>query len=200
MNPSRVTPIILAAGASTRMGRCKALLTFDGPTALELAIDALGGLGRPIVVLGAHRAEIEARVPLRDVDVALNLDPDSGSTASLRAGLARLPAEAEGFAFLPVDCPLAGREDVDLLLAALGPGTSIAIPSHAGRRGHPVICRRAIADEILALPPGAPARDAIARDPARIAYALRGAHILMDMDRPEDYARCLDVHRARRKR
>ena len=183
------------------MGRPKALLTFDGPCALELALEAMGGLGRPIVVLGPNRAEIEARVDLKGVDLAVNPDPGSGPAASLRAGLAVLPPDAEGFVFLPVDHPLVRREDLARLLAAAGPGTAIVLPSHAGRRGHPVLCRRALADEILALPPGAPAREAIGRDPSRITHVpFDEPYILMDMDTPEDYARCLDVHRARRRR
>src|SRR5882724_9236195 len=62
----RVVPIILAAGASTRMGTPKALCDFDGRSCLQLALDACreAGLARPIVVLGFWAAEISAHVRL----------------------------------------------------------------------------------------------------------------------------------------
>src|SRR5256886_3891836 len=87
-------PIVLAAGASSRMGRPKALLDFDGRTALDLILEAVRGQGTPIVVLGPNHDEIRARVEMDGVQVAYNLEVDSGQTASLRAGLALLPPEA----------------------------------------------------------------------------------------------------------
>ncbi len=198
-----VTPIILAAGGSTRMGRPKALLDFDGRTCLELALAAMGGLGRPIVVLGPNRAEIEARVDLSGARVAVNPDPASGQTASLKAGLLLLERETEGFLFQPVDYPLVARADVARLVEALraDPAKSVFVPSHAMRRGHPVLCRRAVADEVLALPPGTPARAALFGAPGRVAHVLFDSpHVLMDMDTPEDYAGCLAAYRARRGR
>jgi CTP:molybdopterin cytidylyltransferase MocA len=195
---SRVVPIVLAAGASSRMGRPKALLDFDGRCALELVLDAVGSLAPPIVVLGPNRAEVEARVRLDRV--AVNPDPASGQTASLRAGLALLPADAEAFLFLPVDVALVTRAHVARLLAAYRAEAekSVFVPSHAGRRGHPVLCRRGIAGELLALPAGAPAREAVLRDPGRVAHVVfDDAYTLMDMDSPADYEAALAAWRSR---
>lgn len=196
---SRLVPLVLAAGASSRMGRPKALLDFDGRCALELVLDALADLAPPVVVLGPDRAEVEARVRLDRV--AVNPDPASGQTASLRAGLALLPPDVEGFAFLPVDVALVTRAHVARLVEAYRAERrkSVFIPSHAMRRGHPVLCRRELAAEILALPAGAPARDAVHRDPGRIAHvAFDDAYTLMDMDTPEDYERARAAYRGRR--
>src|SRR5438067_8801497 len=101
-----VIPIVLAAGASSRMGRPKALLDFDGRTALALALEAMAGLAPPIIVLGPNRPEIEARVNLSGARVAINPDVSRGQSASLRAALAMLPLEGEAFVFMPVDYPL----------------------------------------------------------------------------------------------
>jgi CTP:molybdopterin cytidylyltransferase MocA len=202
-----LTPIILAAGASTRMGRPKALLDFDGKTALELALDAVAGHGTPVVVLGPNHEEIEAAVDLRrrSTRTALNLDVHSGQTASLVRGLSALPAQADAFFFMPVDFPLVSAADVARLVEAYradrDASTSIFIPSHGMKRGHPVLCRRELAAEFRALPADASAREVIDRDPARIAYVLfPDAHVLMDMDTPEDYVRCLGAYRARNAR
>jgi len=200
-----ITPILLAAGASTRMGRPKALLDFDGRTCLELALEAVRGAATPIVVLGPNHEEIRARVSLDDVRVAYNLEVDTGQTASLRAGLALLPPEAEAFLFMPVDVPLVRSIEVARLVDAFranrDPGKSVFVPSHDLKRGHPVLCRRDLAAEILALPAGASAREVMNREGRRVAYVLFSeAYVLMDMDTPEDYVRCLGAYRARNAR
>jgi molybdenum cofactor cytidylyltransferase len=198
-----LTPIILAAGASTRMGRPKALLDFDGRVCLDLVLDAVRPACRPIVVLGPNHEEIRSRVDLDRVDVLLNLDVDSGQTASLQAALRRLPADVDAFLFMPVDLPLLRAADVDALLQSriANPGASLYIPSYARKRGHPILCDRELAAEFLALPAGAPARDVVNRVPDRIAHVdYVEAYVLMDMDTPEDYRRCLEAFRAREAR
>jgi len=197
---SLVTPIVLAAGASRRMGRPKALLDFDGRVCLDLVLDAVQFAGRPVVVLGPNHEEIRSRVDLDAVEVVLNLDAASGQTASLQAALSRLPAGADAFFFLPVDLPLLRAADVVGLLQSriANPGASLHIPSHAGRRGHPILCANALAAQFLALPPGASARDVVNRLPDRIAYVESAEpYVLMDMDTPEDYRRCLEAYRSR---
>jgi len=197
-----ITPILLAAGASIRMGRPKALLEFDGRCCLELALEASRDCGTPVLVLGPNHEEIRARVDLDQVRIAYNLEVQSGQTESLKAGLALVPPEAHGFLFMPVDVPLLTAADVARLVEAFRSSRkSIVIPSHDMRRGHPVLCRREVAAEILALPPGAPARDVVNRDPGRVDYVLYpDAYVLMDMDTPEDYVRCLGAYRARNAR
>ncbi len=201
-----ITPILLAAGRSARMGRPKALLDFDGKTCLELALEAVCGFGAPIVVLGPNRHEIQARVRLDGVQVAVNEDVASGQAASLKKGLERLPVDADAFFFYPVDHPLVSSVEVGRLVDAFRTGAgagekSVFVPSHGMRRGHPVLCRRELAAEYLALPPGGSARTILDGRPERIAYVLFDeAYILMDMDTPEDYARCLEAYRARERR
>ncbi len=200
-----IAPILLAAGASSRMGSPKALLDFDGKACLEIALDAVRGLGGPIVVLGPNREEIRRRVDLGAATVAVNDDVASGQAASLKAALALLPASAAAFLFYPVDFPLVSSDEVGRLVEACvrcsDPEKALFIPSHDLKRGHPVLCRSALAAEFLGLPPGAPARTVINARPSRIAYVTyEQAYILMDMDTPEDYAECLEAYRARERR
>ena len=197
------TPILLAAGASSRMGRPKALLDFDGLTCFDLARAALQGQGPLIVVLGPNHEEIRKRVNLDGAGVALNLDVESGQTESLRKGLELLPADAPAFLFMPVDFPLVRASDVSRLVEAFSkdPRQSIVVPSHAMKRGHPVLCGRELAAEFLALAPGGSARDVLRRDESRLVHVdFPEAYVLMDMDTPEDYVRCLEATRARNAR
>ncbi len=90
------TPIILAAGASSRMGRPKALLDFDGISGLELVLNACRRqhVGHPIIVLGCAEREIRQLIP-PDATIASNPDFMRGQTSSLRLGLSLLPKERD---------------------------------------------------------------------------------------------------------
>jgi molybdenum cofactor cytidylyltransferase len=199
---SAITPIILAAGASTRMGRPKALLDFDGKYCLELVLDAVAGLGTPVVVLGAARDEIRRRVNLGSVVVAVNEGWQRGRTSSLKTGLSCLPPDAAGFLLHPVDMPLVAAEEVGRVVEAFlrceDASKAVFIPAHGGRHGHPVLCRREIAREFLAVSDDVPARSVTKSDPQRIRYVeFDRPHVLLDADTPEEYAACLAVYRSR---
>lgn len=199
-----IIPVILAAGASTRMGRPKALCEFDGRTCLELAMDACraADLGRPIVVLGYHSKEIQAKIPLDDAVVMVNDRSDRGQTSSLKVGLQALSSSAKAFLLYPVDFPLVSGHEIRQLLTALKERRSaqkkIFIPSYGLQRGHPVLFETSLREDFLKLPDESPARAVINARAQAITYVnADNANVLMDMDTPEDYARCLDAYRKR---
>jgi CTP:molybdopterin cytidylyltransferase MocA len=186
------------------MGTPKALCDFEGNACLELVLSACRGLDQPIVVLGAAREEIQAKVDLSGRVVAVNEDWESGQTASFKIGLNLLPSEAEAFLLFPVDTPLVTIDDVDFLVAAYRRERDLTkeifIPSYGLRRGHPVLFRRLVAEEILALRDEAPARTVLNIRPQRIRYVdFQDPYVLMDMDTPEDYDRCLGSYRTRKR-
>jgi molybdenum cofactor cytidylyltransferase len=188
-----IVPVILAAGESKRMGRAKALLDFDGRSAIQLALDACRSM-RPIVVLGRDHAAIRGSV--RDAVVVVNLDPASGRTSSLKAGLRVLPADAEAFLIHPVDCPLITAALVAAVVDGWrATGKAIVIPSNAMKRGHPALFAAALKGEFLALGDDESARKVAGADPARVHHVDAPEECLFDMDTPEDYARCLARYR-----
>ena len=68
-------------------------------------------------------------------------------------------------------------------------GQTLVIPSHAMRRGHPILLPRWLWDEVLALPAGATLRSVIQRHAAAIRYVeVDTATVLADLDTPEQYA------------
>ncbi len=197
-----VVPVILAAGASTRMGRSKPLLDFDGRTCLELAIGACkeAGTDAPVVVLGHEAEAVRRRVKLDGLTVVVNAEYEKGQTSSLKAGLRKLPEKAEAFLIHPVDYPLIEAEDVLIPVAEWyrrKGGKQVFVPSYNLKRGHPVLFDAALKKEFLALPDERPARAVLNLRPERIAYIEARECVLMDMDTPEDYARCLALYRAR---
>ncbi len=193
--------IILAAGASSRMGTPKALLDYRGETFLERLIRVLGAVTQPvIVVLGYHAAPIlekTARAGVRgEAQFVINPVPERGQLSSLQTGLVSVPPEAQGVAFIPMDCPAVGEETVARLAHAFlarDRGTLLVIPRCGDDRGHPVFAARAIVEEMLALPSEAQARDVIHSHIPRTQYVdVEDRGILADVDDPEAYRNLLE--------
>src|SRR5262249_45391219 len=99
--------IILAAGASSRMGADKALLPYAGTTFLEHLVELLLPRVAPvIVVLGHHAERIRAVLPAAlGAEIVLNPDYRSGQLSSLQAGIRALPGGAEAALIILVDHP-----------------------------------------------------------------------------------------------
>ncbi len=153
----RVTGVLLAAGAGSRLGGPKALLRrADGSAYLAFAVDALlgGGCDRVTVVLGAAADLARPLVPSRaEVAVVLARDWPQGMSASLRAGLEGLAAGDAGAALVMlVDLPDVTAAVVRRVLGAAGPRTERALvrATYGGRPGHPVLLGRAHWPGVLA--------------------------------------------------
>lgn len=191
-----IASIILAAGASQRMGSPKALLDYRGETFLNRLTRVLGVISDPVIaVLGYHAAEIRAHAG-DGARLVVNPAPERGQLSSLQTGLAALPAEAEGFAFMPIDCPAVREDTVRSLaanFAARDASTLFVIPRYGDKRGHPVFATRRIAEELLALPLTAKASDVVHGHVNRTQYVDVGdSGILVDVDDPAAYRRLME--------
>lgn len=127
--------IILSAGASRRMGTHKALLEVDGVPLLRCHVDGLRGHTAAIRVgLGAQADSLAAVLP-GDVEVVLNPGWDSSGPRETLLRLSEgLPAAAV-LIITPVDVPPAPPRVLAALLQVGAP----AVPTHGGKRGHPVV-------------------------------------------------------------
>jgi CTP:molybdopterin cytidylyltransferase MocA len=138
------TGLLLAAGAGRRMGGPKALVRdADGTSWLARAVAALadGGCDGVTVVLGAAADEARDLVPA-GVAVVVAGDWAEGMGASLRAGLAALPPEADAALVSLVDLPDVGADVVARVLAAAAGPASLARAAYDGTPGHPVLLGR----------------------------------------------------------
>jgi len=192
----RIAAVVLAAGASSRMGRPKALLDFDGQSCVARVVASCRQAGVEAVVLVTSPGGGAVRREAGEAIQAINQQPERGMLSSLQAGLGELPADATGFLIYPVDYPVVPAEEVRRLLAAFAGRTAdqrIFIPSFQHHRGHPVLVHASLAPELLALDPSSSARAVMAAHAAEIAYVeAADDRVLMDMDTPEDYRRCLE--------
>lgn len=156
---------ILAAGESRRMGEPKALLPYRGATFLEhlLEVTRHPRIGVTRVVLGAHATEIGAKVCLAPAIVVVNPDWPKGQLSSIQAAIRSLPAGGtEGLLLCPVDHPLVSADLIAQLIAAFDTSAKlIAIPVYHGRRGHPVLFRSVLYDELLTASPDVGARQVV---------------------------------------
>lgn len=138
-----MTPVavVLAAGASRRMGRPKALLPLHGSTFVGRIVSTLrqAGLASVIVVTRAELAEaVDLEVGSRAC-VAVNPTPDEGMQSSIQTGLQDVGTRPVLLAL--VDQPHVTARTVRLLLEAhqAAPDRIIVPRSKQNRRGHPVI-------------------------------------------------------------
>src|SRR5215831_17724193 len=89
--------ILLAAGRSSRMGRCKAALEIGGVSFVARCVQtyAEAGLDPIVVVVGEAREEVTAALPARiAVRLTVNPNPERGQLSSLHEAL-RLLLEQE---------------------------------------------------------------------------------------------------------
>ncbi len=147
----RLYALLLAAGESVRMGRPKALLSWQGGTVGEFQIEQLlaGGIERVVLVLG-HQAEAVRRVafPLARTTIVLNQDYATGKTSSVRAGLEAIPIHADAVLVLAVDQPRPAGLIRRLRQAHETSDALITVPSFGGRYGHPTIFSRELFPEM----------------------------------------------------
>jgi molybdenum cofactor cytidylyltransferase len=148
--------VILSAGASSRMGRPKALLPYREGTFLEHLIQVTRHprIGATRVVLGAGAEEIQTIAKLDPAFIVLNKNWQRGQLSSIQAGLISLEKIiTDGILLCPVDHPLISARLINHLIEQFyAGGKKIVLPTYNSRRGHPVIFARSLYSELLSAP------------------------------------------------
>jgi molybdenum cofactor cytidylyltransferase len=187
----RIAAVVLAAGRSTRMrGPNKLLAEIARRPLVRIAVEAaLASRASPVIVVAGHqRGEIEkalAGLPVRIVD---NPDFAQGLGTSLRAGIAAVPADADGAIVCLGDMPRVDASLLDHLIAAFDPdrGALVVVPTFEGKRGNPVLWSRRFFPDLLAIEGDVGARHLIGRfAEAVVEMPVEGKAAFADVDTPE---------------
>jgi CTP:molybdopterin cytidylyltransferase MocA len=136
---TRVAGVLLAAGAGSRFGQPKALVTLGGQTLAERGTSLLRAGGADPVLLVAGAAPVE----LDQVRTVNNPEWRTGMGSSLRAALRALAdADADAAVIALADQPLVGPEAVARLIAAHLAGATVAVAAYEGKPRNPVLLAR----------------------------------------------------------
>jgi molybdenum cofactor cytidylyltransferase len=186
--------VVPACGRSSRMGRPKLALPVGGRTVIEHVVGALrdGGVGCVVVVVGPHTPELVPLAAAAGAEVLALPEPTTDMRETVQRGLAWVserhrPAPDDIWLLAPADHPAFTADVVRAMLAADAP---IAVPVHAGRRGHPTLLRWRHAAGIRALPPGEGINSFLRSHAGEVCeMPVADPGVLADLDTPEDYTR-----------
>ena len=187
-----IAAIVLAAGASTRMGKQKLLMPFKGKTIIETVIRNIEPVlnDNILVVLGSHRREIKKQIGNLPVKFCINENYLDGMLSSVICGFMNLPETIKAVLIFLGDQPqIPASATEKVILAWKQTGKGIIIPVADGRRGHPVLIEMKYKSEILKLDPEKGLRDLMIKFKDDVYEAeYNFPEILRDIDTPEDYS------------
>lgn len=189
-----LSAIVLAAGASRRMGSPKALLKIGERSFLQHLVETLysARIDDVIIVLGADDEKIRPHLEWFKGKIAVNRNWHEGQLSSIVVGLDLLGnGRVRGAMICPVDHPLAtSRLLLSLQRAFELSKRKIVIPTFEGRRGHPVIFDASLFAELRTAPLKIGARVVVHSHPddvEEVSTTERGVGI--DIDTIGDYER-----------
>lgn len=150
--------IILAAGASSRMGMPKQLLMIEGKTLIrrvsEMAIDT--SCHPIVVVLGANKEPIRKEIEKIPLTIIENPKWEDGMSSSMKMGLVgayMTEKEIDAVIFLTVDMPFVSPKLINEMItkATENPDSQIVACSYENQIGIPVLFKRSLFNDLLEL-------------------------------------------------
>jgi molybdenum cofactor cytidylyltransferase len=187
----RVVAVVLAAGASTRLGLNKLCVRLNGEAVVRRTVRLFmtPGIDEIVVVTGFEAQRVEKELSGLPVTFVHNEQRHDGMSSSIKAALP-VVAGFDLVLFHLGDKPLLAPETIGRLLRAYGSqGSSIVVATHEGVKGHPVLVdvkRHMGAMEAIEGEWGL--RDMIASAGAEALFVECGEGSVLDLDTEEDIA------------
>jgi molybdenum cofactor cytidylyltransferase len=191
--PSQMTAphiLVLAAGASRRLGQPKQLVKLAGRPALHIVVaNAVAVAGHNVtVVIGAHARDLSRLLGHSPASVIINRRWEEGMASSLRFGIASLPPACDATMVLLGDQVAVTADDLKRLIDAWkGEESMIAASVYDQRVGVPAIFPRFCFSELSELRGDQGARKILERNSYRL-IRVPMPNAAIDLDTPEDLA------------
>ena len=188
--------VLLAAGASSRMGQPKPLLPWGEQTLIEHQVKTLSATGNPVVVVLGNRAgSIIPILKNLPVKFTINEDWEQGQGTYIAAGVKFVEQqfpESKGVLITLIDQPLITTAHLNNLIANFEQEKQQIIVSEvdSGWQGVPVLFDRFYFDELSKLS-GTRGAKTIFRNYKQHVISIPCGEIPEDMDTPESYQRLL---------
>jgi molybdenum cofactor cytidylyltransferase len=193
--------IILAAGASTRLGSPKQLLRFENSSLLERTISCAcqTGLGPVVVVLGANAESLKNTIPGKEIITVFNGNWQEGMASSIRAGLDKTKEAfplIEGVIITVCDQPFITSQLLnDLYNKHKESRKPVVAAAYRDILGTPVFFHRSLFDELNELKGDRGAKQIVNKGSSRLA-SVPFPMGETDIDTKEDYERLLQNKKA----
>jgi len=200
-NKDKMGAVLLAAGYSSRMVKCKSLLPLGGLRVIERGINTFKQAGiMDITVVVGHRAD--ELIPILDelkVSYVFNEKYSEGMFSSIVKGVQSLQAETKAFFLLPSDMPLVKSHTVRLLGRAFNKvKADIIYPVFQKHRGHPPLIGANCFPEILLGNTSGGLRQILERREGNACEVeVFDEGILLDIDTHEDYQKIMTGYHRR---
>ena len=186
-----ICTIILAAGASKRLGFNKLCIRVNGEAVVRRTVRLFieAGTGEIVVVTGFERERVEGELKGLPVTFVHNEYYGDGMSASIRAAVPVI-RHASLALFHLGDKPFVEAEVIGRVMRAYeAGGSSIIVPVHEGIKGHPVLVdMRQHFRAVAAVEGEGGLRDVIAAAGAHVRFVEGGEGSLLDLDTSEDIA------------
>lgn len=188
--PLRVGAVVLAAGASTRMGRNKLLLPVEGEPMVHRTVRRVRDAGcDPLVVVTGHEAErVREALVTFDLRFAVSPDPTGPTSASLHAGLRALPDDVDAALVMLADMVHVTTPMLRALVDGLTAGPEpLGVSRYDDVLAPPLVFRRALWPELLAWHGEGCGKAVVRAHEAEARMHDWPAEALQDVDTPSDY-------------
>ncbi|HEX4840575.1 MAG TPA: nucleotidyltransferase family protein [bacterium] len=190
----RVAAIILAAGASSRMGRPKLLFTHHGVPLVRRAVETAegGGCTDVVVVLGANHEQYRPQLQGTPARLLHNPEFSQGMSSSIRVGIEALAQDTQAAIIMLADQPFIDRAVIERLITTYVTAKArIVACAYNGVHGAPVLFDRALFLELLLLEGDQGARHVLTIYPRHVTTIEISSTAAKDIDTPEDARRLL---------
>lgn len=195
--------LVLAGGASTRMGAPKPIMPWGDQTFLQAVTSKMraAGVSPLFVVLGAHFNDAHYHCRSCGALAIYNDRWPLGQFSSLRLGISRVPRSASmfyaddvkramvtGVMIALIDQPhIISEVFAEVARVSRKFPDKLVIPSFNERRGHPFVIPRRLLPALMAMPATATARDFLHdHERQQLLVPVSDAGIHFDLDTPED--------------